>query len=466
MNSTSLAADKRKLGAIGEGTAEGKRLHDRCPVKSLLAGADLHTDFPIFEQKIRGRRLVYLDSAATSQKPSSVLNAMDQYYKTANANVHRGLHALSARATEIYECARSRVALFINAARPEEIVWTRGATEALNLVAHGYGRAFLGAGDEIVISRMEHHSNIVPWQLLAEEKDCVIRAVELNSDGTLKREDLDRFLSSGKVKLVALTHVSNVLGTINPIAEIGRKVHAAGAVFVVDGCQSVPHLPVDVRALDVDFLAFSAHKMLGPTGLGVLYGKYDLLDRMLPFNGGGEMIEEVSLEGTTFKEPPLRFEAGTPPIAETAGMIAAMDYLTRLGMDHIRAHEQELTSYALERLKEVPNLKVFGPPDAERRTGAIAFEMTDIHAHDVAQILDMDGIAVLAGHHCAQPLHDWLGSPSTSRASFYVYNTKADVDALVKGLLKVRKCFGCDDRPEDGSPCCDSCGGASVCPDC
>lgn len=436
-----------------------------CPVQTLLDGADLHTEFPILAQKVHGQRLVYLDSAATSQKPSSVLNAMDQYYKTSNANVHRGLHTLAERATEIYECARSRVALFINAARADEVIWTRGATEALNLVAHGYGRKFLKAGDEVVISRMEHHANIVPWHQLAKDKGVVVRAIELNPDGTLRMEDLDRLLSSGKVKIVSLTHVSNVLGTINPIAEIGKKVHAAGAVFVVDGCQAVPHLPVDVRALDVDFLAFSAHKMLGPTGLGVLYGKYALLDKMDPFMGGGEMIEEVTLQGATYKEPPLRFEAGTPPIAETAGMIAALDYLTKLKMKSIREHEVQLLRYALKRLKEVPNLTIFGPPEAERRAGVIAFEMTDVHAHDVAQILDMEGVAVRAGHHCAQPLHEWLGSPSTARASFYVYNSEADVDVLVKALQRVRKCFGCEDRPTDGTCCCDSCDSAQNCPE-
>jgi cysteine desulfurase/selenocysteine lyase len=446
--------------------ATESKAHDRCPVQSLLVDADLHAEFPILAQRVHGQRLVYLDSAATSQKPASVLHAMDQYYKTSNANVHRGLHTLAERATEIYECARTRVALFINAARADEIVWTRGATEALNLVTHGYARAHLKAGDEVVISRMEHHANIVPWHQLAKDKGVVVRAIELNPDGTLRMEDLDRFLASGKVKIVSLTYVSNVLGTINPILEIGRKVHDAGAVFVVDGCQAVPHLPVDVRALDVDFLAFSAHKMLGPTGLGVLYGKYALLDKMDPFMGGGEMIEEVTLQGATYKEPPLRFEAGTPPIAETAGMIAALDYLTKLKMKEIRAHEVQLLRYALHRLKDVPNLKIFGPLEVERRAGVISFEMTDVHAHDVAQILDMEGVAVRAGHHCAQPLHEWLGSPSTSRASFYVYNTEADVDALVKALRKVRKCFGCEDRPADGTSCCEKCPSGPPCPEC
>jgi len=398
-------------------------------------------DFPILKQKIHGKRLVYLDSGATSQKPLSVIDAMNEYYHVSNANVHRGLHVLAERATEIYECARTRISFFINAFRPSEIVWTRNATEALNLVAHGYGRKFLKAGDEVVISRMEHHANIVPWHLLARDKGVVVKAVELNADGTLRLEDLDRLLASGKVKIVALTHVSNVLGTINPIAEISKKVHATGAIFVVDGCQAVPHLQVDVRALGVDFYAFSAHKMLGPTGLGVLYGRYELLDKMDAFMGGGEMIEEVTIEHSTYKEPPLRFEAGTPAIAETAGLTAAVEYLGRLGMKNVRQHEQELIVYTLDRLKSVPNLKVFGPPNPEIRAGVFAFEFEDIHAHDVAQVLDAEGIAVRAGHHCAQPLHEWLGSPSTARASVGVYTSTEDIDALVKGLLVARKRF-------------------------
>jgi cysteine desulfurase/selenocysteine lyase len=436
-----------------------------CPVKPLLAEAERHADFPILAQKIHGKRLVYLDSAATSQKPASVLRALDQFYRTSNANVHRGLHTLAERATEIYECARARAALFLNAKSSGEIVWTRNATEALNLVAHGYGRKFLKARDEVVISRMEHHSNIVPWHLLARDKGVVVRAVELNRDGTLRIEDLDRFLAEGRVKLVSLTHVSNVLGTINPIAEIARKVHSAGAVFVVDGCQGAPHLAVDVRALGADFYAFSAHKMLGPTGLGVLYGRYELLEKMDPFLGGGEMIEEVKLTHSTYAEPPARFEAGTPAIAETAGLIAALEYLSKIGMPRIREHEKQLVSYALDRLKEVPGLRIFGPPDPEIHGSAIAFELGDVHAHDVAQILDLEGIAVRAGHHCAQPVHEWLGSPATARASFYLYNTEADVDALVKGLHKVRKCFACDERPTDGTSCCETCPEAPACPE-
>lgn len=406
-----------------------------------IDGRKLAQDFPILKQKVRDKRLVYLDSAATSQKPFTVIDAMNEYYHTSNANVHRGLHMLAERATEIYECARTRASWFINAARPTEIVWTKNATEALNLVAHGWGRRHLKAGDEVVVSRLEHHSNLVPWHLLAKDKGVVVRGVELNADGTLRLEELEEFLKGGKVKLVALAHVSNVLGTINPIAEISKLVHAHGAILVVDGCQAAPHLPVNVRELGADFYAFSAHKMLGPTGLGVLYGRFDLLQQMDAFLGGGEMIEEVKLASSTYKDPPLRFEAGTPPIAETAGMTAALEYLGRLGMANVRAHEKELVTYALEKLKEVQGLKVFGPADPELRAGVVTFEFEHIHAHDVAQVLDSEGIAVRAGHHCTQPLHEWLGSPSTARASFYVYTHQEEIDLLAKGLLKVKKYF-------------------------
>ena len=399
-------------------------------------------DFPILKQKIHGdKRLVYLDSAASSQKPFSVIDAMNEYYHTSHANVHRGLHVLAERATEIYECARTRTHFFVNAYLPGEIVWTKNATEAVNVIAHGYGRKFLKAGDEVVISRMEHHANIVPWHQLAKDKGVIVRAVELNSDGTLRLEDLDRFLASGKVKLVALTHVSNVLGAINPIADIAKKVKQAGAVFVVDGCQAAPHMPVNVQELGCDFYVFSSHKMLGPTGLGVLWGRMELLNKMDPFLGGGEMIEEVRLDGFTWKEPPGKFEAGTPPIAETAGHTAALEYLMKLGMARIREHELEIVAYALGRLKAVKGLKVFGPQRPEQRAAVFAFEFEDIHAHDVAQVLDAEGIAVRAGHHCAQPLHEWLGSPSSARASAYIYTTKEDIDALVKGLEVVRKKF-------------------------
>jgi cysteine desulfurase / selenocysteine lyase len=404
--------------------------------------AKVRADFPILNQTVHGNKpLVYLDSAATSQKPAAVINAVKHYYEFSNANVHRGLHVLAERATVIYEDARAKVAKFVNAARPEEIVWTKNASEAINLVAHGYARKFLKAGDEVVLSLMEHHSNLVPWHLLAKDKGVVIRAVGLNPDGTLKLDQLDKYLAGGKVKLVALTHVSNVLGTINPIAEITKKVHAAGAVISVDGCQAVPHLPVDVRALNADFYAFSGHKMLGPTGIGCLYGKYALLDKMDPFLGGGEMIEEVRVDSSTYKEPPLRFEAGTPPIAETAGMLAAVEYLSGVGMANIRAHEKELLRYALDKMSKVEGLKIHGTRDMELRSGVISFEFENIHAHDIAHILDSEGVAVRAGHHCAQPLMDWLDAGSTARMSVYLYNTEQEIDALVAALEKVRKQF-------------------------
>ncbi len=401
----------------------------------------IRSDFPILAERAGDKKLVYLDSAATSQKPNVVIEAINNFYRTRNANVHRGVHMLAERATNTFETARKRVAQFINAPSPNEIVWTKNASEAINLVAHSYGRKHLQAGDEVVISRMEHHSNIVPWHLLARDRGVIIRGIELEAEGTLRLEDLDRFLASGRVKLVALTHVSNVLGTINPIAQIGEQVHRAGAVFMVDGCQAAPHLPVDVQALGADFYAFSAHKMLGPTGLGVLYGRSALLAGMDPFLGGGEMIEEVRLDRSTYALPPHRFEAGTPPIAETAGLLAAIDYLEKIGMSKVRAHERALTVYALERLAQVPSLKVHGSNNPDLHAGAFSFELGDIHAHDVAQVLDAEGVAVRAGHHCAQPLMEWLGVTATARASIYIYNTEEEIDTLVAALEKARAFF-------------------------
>lgn len=417
------------------------------PVLHAFDAAKLRADFPILQQTVHnGKPLVYLDSAATSQKPRAVIDALSRYYEFSNANVHRGLHVLAERATEIYENARLKTARFINAARAEEIVWTKNASEAINLVAHGYARKFLTAGDEVLVSTMEHHSNLVPWHLLAKDKGCVVRGINLRPDGTLDLAHLDQLLSSGKVKLVALAHVSNVLGTINPIAEITKKVHASGALIAVDGCQAVPHLPVDVRAIDADFYSFSAHKMLGPTGLGALYGKYALLDMMNPFLGGGEMIEEVRIDSSTYKEPPLRFEAGTPPIGETAGMLAAVEYLTSVGMANVRAHEKALLAYALDQLSSLQGMTIHGPRDVELRSGVISFVIADanrnqIHAHDVAHILDQEGVAIRAGHHCAQPLMEWLDEPSTARMSVALYTSREDVDALIRGLEKVKGWF-------------------------
>jgi len=435
---------KKTAAAATRHAADGNPNCDLCDECDL--NSDVYrADFPILHQKVHGKPLVYLDSAATSQKPQQVIDAMTHYYEFANANVHRGLHVLAERATEIYEGARTKVAKFIGTERAEEIVWTKNATEAINLVAHGYGRKFLKAGDEIIVSQMEHHSNLVPWHLLAKDKGCVIRAIGLNPDGTLKLEDLDRFLASVKVKIVALTHVSNVLGTINPIAQIARKVHAAGALLAVDGCQGAPHLPVDVRALGADFYSFSGHKMLGPTGIGVLYGRYDLLEKMDPFLGGGEMIEEVRVDSSTYKAPPLRFEAGTPPIAETAGMTAAVDYLVKAGMKKVRAHERKLLRYALKRLSLVEGIKIHGPMDVELRSGAISFELemngVSIHAHDIAHILDSEGVAIRAGHHCAQPLMEWLDAGSTARMSVALYTTEREIDVLIAALEKVRARF-------------------------
>jgi cysteine desulfurase/selenocysteine lyase len=401
----------------------------------------VRADFPILHQEHHaGVPLVYLDNAATSQKPLRVIEAIDDYYRRYNANVHRGVHKLSEQATLAYEDARIKIRKFINAASKREIIYTRGTTEGINLVAQTWGRANLKPGDVVISTEMEHHSNIVPWQMLALEKGFTLKFIPVLPDGTLDQEAYTRFLGEGSVKLVTVMHVSNVLGTINPVAEMAKQAHAAGALILVDGAQSVPHMPIDVQALDVDWLAFSGHKMLAPTGSGVLYGKRALLDAMPPWMGGGDMISRVRLDGTTFNELPYKFEAGTPSIAEAIGLGYAIDYLSEIGMDKIRAHEQEITAYALERLAEVPSLTLYGPEAAKK--GAVAtFSMAGVHAHDVAQILDAEGIAVRGGHHCAQPLHDRYGIPASARASFYLYNTTAEVDALIEGLYKVKQTF-------------------------
>ncbi len=404
--------------------------------------AAIRTDFPALDQEVHpGKRLVFLDSAASSQKPRQVIDAMSRYYETSHANVHRGIHVLSERATAAYEGAREKVRAFINAASPREIIFTRNTTESINLVAYSWGRANLRPGDVIVLSEMEHHSNLVPWHILAEQTGVHLRYIPVTDEGLLDLDAYRAFLRDEPVRLVSIMHVSNVLGTVNPIGEMIAEAHAAGALFAVDGAQSVPHLAVDVRALDADFLAFSAHKMAGPTGIGVLYGKRALLEAMPPFLGGGEMIRRVTLEGSTWNDLPHKFEAGTPAIAEAAGLGAAVDYLSALGMDNILAHEKIVADYALDRLSEIPGLTLYGP-DASLRNGVAAFTLQDIHAHDVAQLLDAEGVAVRAGHHCAMPLHKRLGVAATARASFYVYNTRDDVDALVEAIYNARRVFG------------------------
>jgi cysteine desulfurase/selenocysteine lyase len=401
----------------------------------------VRADFPILHQEHHaGVPLVYLDNAATSQKPRQVIDAMDDYYRRYNANVHRGIHKLSEAATTAYEEARIKVRKFINAASKREIIFTRGTTEGLNLVAQTWGRANLKPGDVIVLTQMEHHSNIVPWQLLAAEKGLTIRYVPVHHDGTLDLEAYAALLRYEPVKLVSVTYVSNVLGTVNPIADMARAAHQVGAVVAVDGAQAVPHKPVDVQALDVDFLAFSGHKMLAPTGSGALYGKRDLLEAMPPWMGGGDMIAQVRLDGSTWNDLPYKFEAGTPSIAEAIGFGCAIDYLSAVGMERIHAHEESITEYALDRLAEVPGLTLYGPEPGKK--GAVAtFTLNGVHAHDLAQVLDAEGIAVRAGHHCAMPLHECLGIPATARASFYLYNTFAEVDALIAALYKAKKAF-------------------------
>ncbi len=387
-----------------------------------------------------GKRLVYLDSTATSQKPASVLQAMDEYYRLHNANIHRGVHTLAEEATAGYEAARGKIAAFIGARSQREVIYTRNTTESINLVALSWGRAFLNSGDVVILTEMEHHSNLVPWHMLAAEKGLRLEFIPVTDDGLLDLEAYRKLLEL-QPKLVAFSQMSNVMGTITPAKEIIALAHAAGAVTLVDGAQSVPHLPVNVRDLDADFLAFSAHKMLGPTGIGVLYGKQALLEKMPPFLGGGDMIKKVTLRGFTPNDLPHKFEAGTPAVAEAIGFGAAVDYLSKIGMTWVEAHEKEITAYAMERLSEISGLKMFGPT-AEHKGGVTAFTLGSIHPHDVAQILDREGIAVRAGHHCAMPLHQRFNLPATTRASFYLYSTREEVDRLAEGLEKVKQMLG------------------------
>ncbi|HET6314167.1 MAG TPA: cysteine desulfurase [Chloroflexia bacterium] len=413
------------------------------PAPGAQAGAvdweRVRADFPLLRRTLHGKRLVFLDSTATSQKPQAVLDAMDDYYRTTNANIHRGVYELSEVATDRYEKARARVARFINAKSSREIIYTRNATEAINLVAYSWARANLVPGDVVLLSKMEHHSNLVPWHMLAAERGITLRYLDVDAAGLLVLDSLDAQLEG--VKLLSVTHMSNVLGTINPVEELIPRAHAAGALVMLDAAQSVPHLPVDVQALDVDFLVFSGHKMCGPTGIGVLYGKRALLEAMPAFLGGGDMIGTVTLEGFTPNELPWKFEAGTPAIAEAIGLGAAVDYLSGLGMANIHRHEQELTAYALDSITPMRGVKVYGPP-AERKGGVVSFEIEGVHPHDIATILDGEGICIRAGHHCCQPLMHHLAVPALARASFYLYTTTEDVDALVEGIVKVQSIFG------------------------
>jgi cysteine desulfurase/selenocysteine lyase len=383
--------------------------------------------------------LIYLDSTATSQKPEMVIQAMDQYYRQMNANIHRGIHVLAEEATVGYEAAREKVSKFIHAPSARQVIFTRNATESINLVAYSWGRASLSHGDVILLTEMEHHSNLVPWQILAAEKKLRLEFIPVTEDGLLDLAVYRKLLEL-QPKLVAFTHMSNVLGTINPAKEIIRLAHQVGALALVDGAQSVPHFTVDVTDLDMDFLAFSAHKMCGPTGIGALYGRKELLEAMPPFLGGGDMIKRVFLRSFAPNELPHKFEAGTPAIAEAIGFGAAIDYLQSVGMEKIALHEQQIVAYAMERLEEVPGVKVFGP-SAEQRGGVTSFTLAGVHPHDISQILDEQGIAIRAGHHCAQPLHDKFGIPATARASFYLYNTNSEVDKLVEAIYEVKHVF-------------------------
>lgn len=395
----------------------------------------IRQEFPALDQQVHGRPLVYLDSAATTQKPRAVIDAITRYYERDNANVHRGAHALGQRATEAFEHARQLVRDHLGAADTREIIFTRGTTEAINLVAQSYGRSKLRAGDEILVSNMEHHSNIVPWQMLCEQTGATLRVIPVNDRGELKIDEFEAMLSE-RTRIVAVMHVSNVLGTINPIRRIAELAHAAGAVVVVDGAQAMPHVSVNVRDLGADFYAVSAHKMYGPTGIGALYGRHELLESMPPWQGGGEMITSVSFEGTTYNVPPHRFEAGTPNIAGAVGFGAAAEFLARVGLDRIAAHERALLEYGMARLEEIPGLRMIG--QAAEKAAAMAFVIDDMHPYDVAPILDHEGIAVRDGHHCAQPLMERFGVKATLRASLGMYSTKRDIDALIEALRKAR----------------------------
>lgn len=401
----------------------------------------IREQFPILKEEVNGKPVVYLDSAATSQKPQAVIEAVSHYYETSNANVHRGVHTLGNLATDAYEGARDKVRAFINANEVAEIIFTRGTTTSLNLVAQSYGMMNVEEGDEIVISYMEHHSNIIPWQQVAKAKKATLKYIELTEDGEITLDAVKAQVTD-KTKIVSVAYASNVLGTINPVKEIAEIAHAHGAVMVVDAAQAAPHLKIDVQNINCDFLAFSGHKMCAPTGIGVLYGKRALLDAMEPVEFGGEMIDFVGLHDSTWKELPWKFEGGTPIIAGAVGLGAAIDYLEEIGLDNIARHEQELVAYAIERMQQIEGIQLYGPLDPARRAGLITFNLQEVHPHDLATVLDMNGIAIRAGHHCAQPLMKWLEQSATARASFYLYNTKEDIDQFVEGLKMAKEYFG------------------------
>jgi cysteine desulfurase/selenocysteine lyase len=402
--------------------------------------AEVRADFPILRRERDGVPIAYLDSAATSQKPRPVIEAIDSYYRHSNANIHRGVYELAQEATDLFEGARERVAAFVGG-ETATTIFTRNATEAINLVAYAWGRENVGAGDEVLITHMEHHSNIVPWQLLCQERGAKLRYLGVSEDGQLSLDELDEVLAGGRVKLVSVAHVSNVLGTINPVAEITARARAAGATSLVDGSQAVPQMPVDLAQIGADFYAWTGHKALGPTGIGVLHGRREILESMRPFLGGGDMISSVDFDSSTWNDLPWKFEAGTSPIAEGVGLGAAIDYLAAIGMDAVRAHERELTAYTLERLEEVEGLHAFGPIDPDLRGGVVSLELKGIHPHDLAEICDREHVCIRAGHHCAQPLMRAMGVPATARASFHVYNTQDDVDRLIAALQKAREVF-------------------------
>ncbi len=405
---------------------------------SLGEGMGVRQDFPILSRTVYGKPLVYLDNGATTQKPRCVVDAITDEYYSVNANVHRGVHFLSQQATELHEASRETVRRFINARSTNEIVFTRGTTESINLLASSFGEAFLKEGDEVIVSTMEHHSNIVPWQLLQMRKGIVLRVIPMNDRGELLLDEYER-LFTPRTRIVCVAHVSNVLGTVNPVREMIATAHAHGVPVLVDGAQSIPHMPVDVQALDADFYVFSGHKIYGPTGVGVLYGKEDWLDKLPPYQGGGEMIQHVSFERTTFNELPFKFEAGTPDYIGTTGLAKALDYVSALGMERIAAYEHELTEYATRRLKEIPGMRIFG--EAPEKGSVISFLVGNIHHFDMGTLLDRLGIAVRTGHHCAQPLMQRLGIEGTVRASFALYNTKEEIDALVAGVERVSRMF-------------------------